>query len=865
VLSLLRQLGPGKIRGKQDYVGICNEQVDIIRNALPLACAACAALADRDSIDAVYEVLERLHRTYLAMKRERGLLTFGDIAHMARDILLHNGHVRSYFQRKFRYIMVDEFQDTNRLQKDLVYLLAQDPLVRVEGIPDASQLDRKKLFFVGDEKQSIYRFRGADVSVFKQLDKEITASGGRRIVLETNYRSEPLLIDLLNTLFARIMGDASLAYEATFQPLLSREAYPFIRSRIGLMYKPKAQDPTPAEDDEEEEALDVQAEAYAIANLINRMTSSDEYLVPDRNGGIRRPHHEDIAVLFRTSANQMHYEKALRIAGIPYRLSAIQSLFLEAPANDLYLFLQLVVHPDDKLAFAGVMRSPFCRLSDDVLPLVLERMEEGFPAVEDLLPDDAQRLAYAQCTEVYDRLCRLSGTASVAELVSLLWHEGGYRYHLLSDPLFHVYLEHYDYLLELAIGFDGRNLGLADFLDFLRPRLGQRENLSDIEPLRASEHGVRIMTIHKSKGLEFPIVILASMGSAPKHMTTPAWYDAPQGEDAIPVPRHMQPYGTVGNILFERDKEMLLGMERAEMKRLFYVALTRAQTHLILSGCVNAQNMGEKSADRNFLALFEHHTGIIADHQALGSNFQVDIIERAPVSILRASVEQSVVDARVETMAACYGTPAPRRIVVPSSVAVTAISHGGQEVGAGAAQRLPGIASDTIIEREGLGKAFGTWCHAIVELALAASQEASLDAAAQHAMPIEIRRSSLSRQELGVLTSDATALADGFLSSRAFAALRERHPCSIESEVGFSMRLDEDRGVVANGSIDVLLRYEDHVRIIDFKTDLLRVPQIHARQLELYREAARRLYGLPVFSAICYLRDAERLEWIAGA
>lgn len=865
VLTRLERVKAKRVRGKQDFVELCNAQVEIVSRSLPLARGACAALLDQAVIADVYQVLARLHAAYLAMKRERGVLTFGDIAHMARDILLRNTQVRRHYQQRFRYIMIDEFQDTNRLQKDLVYLLAESPFSSAEGVPDASQLQEDKLFFVGDEKQSIYRFRGADVRVFKQLDKEITAAGGKRIVLETNYRSEPQLIDLYNTLFSRVMGDASLSHEATFQPLSPRAPKPGVTARMCLLYKSKSEKVAPAEDEEEQEAEAVQEEAYAIANLIDRMTGTDAYLVPDKDGAVRRPRYEDIAILFRTSGNQMHYEKALRIAGIPYRLGAVQSLFLEAPANDLYLFLQLVVHPDDTLAFAGVLRSPFCRLSDDVLPLALERMEQPFPPLDDLDIDAEDRQKYHNCADLYRNLCERASSSTVAALVSYLWHEGGYRYHLLSDPLFQVYLEHLAYLLELAIGFDNRNLGLNDYLDFLRPRLGQRENLSDVEPLRTEVPGVRIMTIHKSKGLEFPIVILASMGSASKAMVTPAWHDVAYADDAIPVPRHMRPYEAMGNILFERDKQLLLGMESAEMKRLFYVALTRAQTHLVLSGCVNAQNMGEKSVDRNFLALFEYHTGILGDPHALGPSFTVEKIESAPVSILRASVPRHLVDARVRKMAPLYERPLSQRVALPVSIAVTSLCRSDFSGLESQVERLSATEADPIIEREGLERAFGTWCHAIVERMLMHGSQQECSDVATLVAPKEIEDAPLSVEEQAVLSRSAESLANKFLCSEVLQEIRFRSPLALESEVRFSMRLEGENAHVVNGAIDLLIRYAHEVRILDFKTDLLRVPALHEKQLSIYREAARRLYGLPVSSAVCYLRDVGHLEWVTTA
>ena len=876
-LEILEAAVTRKCSSKKDFAQNCNEQVEILREVLPLARKACAALKDQHLLKPIYEVLSLFHTRYLATKRERGILTFGDIAHMACDILINNPVVRRHFQRKFRYIMVDEFQDTNRLQKDLVYLLAQDPQKEVSGVPKATDLLGDKLFFVGDEKQSIYRFRGADVSVFKQLDLEIAQSGGLQLTLHQNYRSEPQLIGFFNAVFERIMGDASTLYEAQFKPLTAREASQGVSPRITFLWKGKAS-ADEAETDEEpsEDSVDaVQAEAYALATLIEQMTQTDGYLLPDSDGGTRRPSFEDIAILFRTSSNQLHYEKALRIAGIPYTLSAVQSLFLEAPANDIYLFLQLLIYPEDTLAFAGLLRSPFCRLSDDALLSVLDAMDTdktAFPLVE---LDSGEQLRYESCRSVYLQLRELASSGSVAALVSFLWHDGGYRYYLLSDRLYQVYLEHFEFLLELAIRFDTRDQGLPAFLDYLRPRLGQKEKLSEVEPLRDSMEGVRLMTVHKSKGLEFPIVILANMGTASRTATTPAWHVPHQAPETLIVPTHMHRYDKTTNLLYEMDKPTLQAMETAEMKRLFYVALTRAKTHLVLSGCENSQNMGEKAADRNFLALFLHHTQALERGSALGDSFEVVGIGDAPVSVLQASVSPKKVAGTILHMKQAYADPIHKRTFAPTSFAVTQLAHVDEAVagwmGIDQDLVLPALPSDTVVLEHSLSAQFGTWCHALLQHSLQVYVLGNRvvlpsieDAFA--CLPVDFPQGVLHANELRLVAESVVSLAHGFLSSTFFADLVDANPVAMESEVGFSFRMQvgtNERAVV-NGSIDLLVRYADAVCVIDFKTDTLRMPHQHGEQLAMYRKAAARLYGLPVRSALCYLRQIGSEVWITG-
>ena len=158
-------------------------------------------------------------------KRRRGLLTFNDIASLALAILKENPIVRSYYKKKFKFIMIDEFQDNSSAQKDLLYILSEKECVSGTGVPKAEDLDNTKLFFVGDDKQSIYAFRNADVSVFNNLKNEIVSIGGKHLSMRTNYRSEPALIDHFNRVFPHVMRREEISpYERIQEDFFSSSA-----------------------------------------------------------------------------------------------------------------------------------------------------------------------------------------------------------------------------------------------------------------------------------------------------------------------------------------------------------------------------------------------------------------------------------------------------------------------------------------------------------------------------------------------------------------------------------------------------------------------------------------------------------------
>ncbi|MFA6785293.1 MAG: UvrD-helicase domain-containing protein, partial [Sphaerochaeta sp.] len=180
---------PGKGSG-EDFT-LLKETTEDYRMLRRKICIALCVLNNKESLASVVEFVSSYIEAYQKEKRKSAVLTFSDVSSLAVEILKNNTSLRGYFKAKFRYIMIDEFQDNNQQQKDLLYLLAEKQELCSKDLPLAGDLQPDKLFFVGDEKQSIYRFRGADVRVFKELSSELVKFGGKALFLDTNYRSEP--------------------------------------------------------------------------------------------------------------------------------------------------------------------------------------------------------------------------------------------------------------------------------------------------------------------------------------------------------------------------------------------------------------------------------------------------------------------------------------------------------------------------------------------------------------------------------------------------------------------------------------------------------------------------------------------------
>ncbi|MBT3273605.1 MAG: UvrD-helicase domain-containing protein, partial [Spirochaetales bacterium] len=586
---------PGK--GKHADYDAVRELIEPVRKTVGSLMEILITLQSKNLIDGMLEICTEFQRRVIEGRRNSGTLFFHDVVEMARVCLIENHDLRSYYKHRFTHIMIDEFQDNNRLQKELLYLLAEKSDMSLDRIPEPHELEPEKLFFVGDEKQSIYMFRGADVSVFKELSDEAEQSGGEALSLPKNYRSEPLLIDFFNDLFSIIMADSQHPFEARFEKLKARAPELSKPPHIVILYKPyhDKKDVGLVENDD--------AEAITIARFVKE---SVEKKLPVFADGEERPaRFEDFALLMRSTSNQSKYETAFRILGVPHRTQTIRSLFLEAPLNDMYNLLQLAVYPEDRTAYAGFLRSPIVNVSDETLVRLLfiekssfEYLDEDIAAVSD---QDREKLDIAR--RLFEHVRTNADRVPIARLVFNIWYRYGYRYLLLKDQNLHPYLEYFDYFRELARQADLSFLSLAGFLDIIRPHLGKFERLPDLDILKDESDGsggVQILTIHKAKGLEFPVVILANTGNRGRSGESGApYYFSEEHGITLNIAQFGGGKKTRTNYFYSRGKEEQAAKDEAELKRLLYVGVTRAKQHLVISGCHNKNNQNKNNNQKN--------------------------------------------------------------------------------------------------------------------------------------------------------------------------------------------------------------------------------------------------------------------------
>ena len=854
-------------------------------------------------IISIMSLLTELQDKYLSKKRAEGVLTFKDIASLSRTILIEQRDIRKSEKEAFKAIMIDEFQDNNELQKDILFLLAEKHDITSGGIPKADNLNNGKLFFVGDEKQSIYLFRGADVSVFRKLKEEI---GSSDLPLKTNYRSTEQLISAFNKIFPSVFASyQSLPhFEAGYAPLEAGYNKEKIKkSGLSLFILNKKAE---TEDEEDELLLADENEARFVCAKIKQLLN--ENYKPD-----------EIAILFRSRSSQYLYEKHLRILNIPYASEDINDLFYAGPVNDILSVLRLASHPVDKAAYAEMLRSPFAGLSLSGTAVCLSTETPFDDAVLSRL-DETDSEKFRNGKNIYLSICKKCENESISSLVSDLWYKEGYRYETEWNAQTSAYRELFDYLFHLAANADKDNQTLASFTDSMISIRDSGGRLPEIDIPLVRSGAVHLMTIHKSKGLEFPVVFLCGCGKKSQtDRCDVTFFSETAGVIFSPPPpsecRSICPKRS--NFFWEHASEEARRKRTAELRRLLYVGMTRAENELYITGSFEIKANDDID---NFSLLLKDHIenqcdkkenyiegDKIIDNDTLFGLLLPSIIDHIPddgikndKSFFRLEEIKRVTQDSIQiedqnikgfannskglneffNIAQTYykktdiiKTPDLRdNHITPVSLKNETEDEKGESPGKNylISSEFSGVKSDDIFKKvdsmlsrlsqnsdEESKKfnsgSFGTIAHACVEAAL--NREETV-------IPSNIS-SLLSPLEFSALLDAGNEIAGRFVSSplgkiAQNAALRE-------SEFNFRSLIKNKKGeAFINGTIDLFFEDKNAIHIVDFKTDSRELPGEHCAQMSCYYHAVSSLFAVPAKKQcrvwLYYLRTGHAVE-----
>jgi ATP-dependent helicase/nuclease subunit A len=521
--------------------------------------AALDVIAARDR-DLLQELLRSFDSAYADAKARESAVDFEDLQLLARDLLRDDEAARGRAQWRFRSVMVDEFQDTNRLQCEIV---------------DA--LDPEELFFVGDEFQSIYRFRHADVEVFR----ERRAQSGGVLALTRNYRSRPEVLGVVNHLFGTEFG-------TDFEPLVAASQFPELKGPgVELLVTDKKSWKGSGTHWRE-------AEARHVARRVRELVDAGE-AAPG-----------EIVLLFAAGTDAERYEEALRAQGLPTYRAAGRGYFGQQQVADLVNYLRLLQNRYDDEALVSVLASPFVGVSND--GLVLLRRSTGrrplFAGLERALPEtlsQRDRRLFVAFLQRYERLARAAERLGLERLCEQIVVEHDYDLAVLSQWDGRRRYANLRKLARLARSYESlRGPDIEGFVAFLRDQ--EAAGAKEVEAA-AEEEGadaVRLLTVHGAKGLEFKVVVLADAGRTPPSPAADEILCLPDGRFGFRV---INPATGERSAAFGwdamREEEQTAG--QAENRRLLYVAMTRAIDRLIVSGAVDPGSRREASAPLHWI------------------------------------------------------------------------------------------------------------------------------------------------------------------------------------------------------------------------------------------------------------------------
>lgn len=508
---------------------------------------------EKEFISSFYSLLKNIDHAYLKEKEKLNGIDFDELQLKTIKLLIENVEVRSKLRRRILFLMIDEFQDNNQVQKKLVSLLLKD---------EKGDIRPGSLFVVGDPKQSIYRFRGADVQVFKDMEEEIKASAGRVAPLVYNFRSSPKIIEFVNYFFPYIMSDNPGSPNFYKNAIAKKE----LELDDAIEFIPIF------EINNDEQSLR-EIEAQAIAKKI-------ELLI---NNGVNA---KDITILFRSLTNISIYEEALKNLAIPYYIVGGRGFYYKQEIYDLVNVLEYLIDPNNSIALVGILRSPMVAITDDTLYQFMSKQvwklnyEEWYEALGNINNEEKKKINHF--LNWHKAIKEHLGRIRIDELIEKILEFTQYRAILLALPQGSQAVANIEKLIRLAKDFPGNNaFSVYEFVQRIN-RLKEDEQ-QEKEAAIESEAGntVKLMSIHQSKGLEFPYVLIPDISRKPVPDDNLLRFSSELGL-SCQIPSNNEDWQAPIRWLYLTDKEKKV--EREESVRLFYVAATRAENKLILSG-----------------------------------------------------------------------------------------------------------------------------------------------------------------------------------------------------------------------------------------------------------------------------------------
>lgn len=862
------------------------------------------------SAEALAEVTERFIDAFTERKQDKNLVDFSDLEHFALEILVEEEtgkptETAKEFQNAYEEIMIDEYQDSNYVQETILRTISRE----VVG--------QNNLFMVGDVKQSIYRFRLARPELFmEKIDTyETTDAPCQRIDLHKNFRSRDTVLTFTNDIFYRIMkrnlggvdytDEAALYCGADYPAGEKEDAFD---SEILLTTTQELEEGTKQQISKQE------LEAKLIADRIRKMVGKEE-VVDEETGEFRKVRYGDIVILLRSLSEWADlFAEVLNANGIPAHTVSRTGYFSALEIRTVLNYLRILDNPRQDIPLAAVLKSPMAGLSDEQLAR-LRLLAEDKPyhqcvkmfleAEEELTEkestaDEDMRAKLKRFSETYKKLRRQTMDIPMHELLQKVLKETGYARYASALPAGRQRLANLHMLSEKAIAYEKTSYrGLYHFIRYIDELQKYDVDFGEAELVGENEDAVNIMSIHKSKGLEFPVCFVSGMGksfnkqdSRSKMILHP---NLGVGLDIIEEDRRIKVPAFFKKVIARQTELESLGEEL----RVLYVAFTRAKEKLIITGCIKDEEMlqqireiycGSNRKALNFKERAEAKTfleWILPAAAASGSWDKVSYVtpwsmleDEAAHQItehvsLRQRVQQAeeVSDTLYEKIKEqlSYQYPHPDAIHLVTKYSVSELKHRAMRELAAKEEEdvtpkfleevstpyVPAFMEGKAEVNQGALR--GTAMHRLMECYDFTKMPDCSDEFAEN-----IKKQLTGLVQMGKVSEDMQKLiripsVELFLKSQLAPRMKAaamRDDLFREKPFVMGNHEMEEEMVLIQGIIDVFWVEEDGIVLLDYKTDRVdsatRLRDMYKEQMDLYAEALERIFPLPVKEKYLY-------------
>jgi ATP-dependent helicase/nuclease subunit A len=756
-------------------------------------------------------------------RRRVNTLNYGDLLQLAAKVLRENASVRAALGEKYRWVFVDEFQDTDPVQAEIMFLLAADDTAAAKGSADWRSVNLRpgSLFVVGDPKQSIYRFRRADIDIYNEVRARLDAApNGDVLPLTSNFRSVGSLCDWANTVFEREFPTEPSLRSPKFARLDPVDRKPTGASGLFTLSIPAAVD----------KGNIASAESEAIACYIHTEVAA------------KRRKFGDFLILTRKRKDLELYANALERLQIPAEVSGAGAFGDSVEVRQLALLLKALADPQDAVSLVGVLRGPLFGLSDR--DLFAYRQAGGwfsvFADAPNPAPVGAQRVAGAIAS--LRMMHRWTQILPIGAAVERILEDSGYLALAATTPggveagdLLHA--------VDRVRSIVETGHTLADAADALEPDADESSEVESLSLEPGRTDVVRLMNLHKAKGLEAPVVFLANPLSGTKpRVDARIIRDGPTARGYFKI---MKEFGQGQKVVgepteWDRYEAEELAYLAAEEKRLLYVAATRAKDMLVIG-----RWMGK--------------TSTAGPWGVFGGFFQTATDLPVPSSAVLDATQAVDLSPAAATAAAHRVRAAHQRALKPSWAAASVTTETKAfpklvaDLDADADDPTRVITDNTPSRRADAGAAWGALIHGLLEHAL---RHHTVTAADLRRLGMWLTVDELT---LRPFLDEAVATVQAVSKSEFWTEANASPECY--QEVPFAIRVMGEDGItpkVINGTIDSVFRTTEGWKIVDYKTDLDGTPEVlkerYGKQLAAYEDAWRRFTADPVSSSLVATR-----------